>query len=502
MRWLLALFLLLALGTQAAPAEKVLRVAYGDDVATFDPDDAIILIGLDASRALYEGLVQYKPGTTGIVGWLAESWTISPDGLTYSFTLHDGVTFHDGRSMTSKDVLAYFERRRQPTFPLSYFLDGVDTMSAPDPRTFVITLKAPQPAFLDRLASPWAPKVIGPAALVDHAGDDLGVTWLNEHADGTGPFTLAEMVRGQRYVLVRNPHYWGPQPYFDRIELLIVPTINQQMLMLQRGEIDIIEHGYPFDQLDRLPPGLKVEAHDPLGLEMAYINRTKALSDPALRQAVIAAINPAYWLHDVFGAFAAPARSLYPRAMIKGPAPVAFPDDLDAARRTVAAAGPVRIEIGFSDQEAPMQQRIAEFMVSQLKRFGVTATVRSIPIDQESSLVNRLDSDPDIFIAENYPDAAHPATHTGVFFETGAALNFFGYANPKLDPLYAEAGLITSVPERDKAYLAISDALFADGAFIPLADIKDVIVYRAGLTDLNTRPALPWAVDYGTIRRE
>ena len=502
MRGLAILFLLLALSAQAAAAEKTLRVAYADDVATFDPDDAIILVGLDASRVLYEGLVQYKPGTTEIVGWLAEHWTISPDGLTYSFTLRDGVTFHDGRPMAATDVLAYFERRRHPTLPLSYFLDGVDSMSAPDPRTFVIRLKAPQPAFLDRLASPWAPKVVGPGALVDHEGGDLGVTWLNDHADGTGPFMLAEMVRGQRYVLVRNPHYWGPQPYFDRIELLIVPTINQQMLMLQRGEIDIVEHGYPFDQLDRLPPGLKLDTHDPLGLEMAYFNRTKALRDPAVRQAVIAAINPAYWLHDVFGGFAAPARSLYPKAMVMGPAPIAFPDDLDAARRAVAAAGPVTIEIGFTDQEAAVQQRIAEFMVSQLKRIGIVATVRSIPIDQESSLVNRLDSDPDIFIAENYPDAAHPATQTGVFFETGAALNYFGYSNPELDGKCAEAAQITSLPERNKAYLAISDQLFADGAFIPLADVKDVIVYRAGLTDLNTRPAVPWAVDYATIRRE
>jgi peptide/nickel transport system substrate-binding protein len=502
MRILAAVFLLLALGAQGAPVEKVLRVAYAGDVATFDPDDGIILFGLDASRVLYEGLVQYKPGTTEITGWLAESWTISPDGKTYSFTLREGVTFHDGRPLTAASVLAYFERRRHPTLPLSYFLDGVDTLSAPDTHTFVITLKAPQPAFLDRLASPWAPKVIGPGALIDHEGGDLGVTWLNDHADGTGPFMLAEMVRGQRYVLVRNPHYWGPQPYFDKIELLIVPTINQQMLMLQRGELDIVEHGYPYDQLDKLPPGLKVDAHDALGLEMAYFNHAKALRDPELRQAVIAAIAPAGWLGDVFGPYAAPARSLYPKAMIMGPAPIAYPTDLEAARRAVAKAGPVSIEIGYAQEEGPVQQRIAEFMVSGLKRIGIAATVRPIPLDQESSLVNHLETDPDIFIAQNYPDAAHPGTQTDVFFETGAALNFFGYSNPKLDPLYAAAGQITSVPERDKAYLAISDMLYADGAFIPLADIKDVIVYRAGLVDLNTRPALPWAVDYGTIRRE
>jgi peptide/nickel transport system substrate-binding protein len=496
-----ALFLVVAV-CATARAETVLRVAYGDDVATFDPDDAIILFGLDVSRVLYEGLVQYKPGTTEIVGWLAQSWAISPDGRTYSFTLHDGVMFHDGRRMTSADVLAYFKRRQNPSLPLSYFLDGVDSMSAPDPHTFVITLKAPQPAFLDRLASPWAPKVIGPAALVDHEGGDLGVGWLNEHADGTGPFTLAEMVRGQRYVLVRNANYWGPRPYFDKVEILIVPSINQQMLMLQRGEIDIIEHGYPFDQLATLPPGLKVDAHDALGLEMAYFNQTKALRDPAVRRAVITAINPAGWLTDTFGNFATPARSLYPKAMIDGPAPATFPTDMEAARRVIAKAGPVTLEIGYADQEAAVQQRIAEFMVSLLWQIGVTATTRSIPIDQESSLVNDLTRAPDMFIAQNYPDAVHPATQTGVFFETGAAVNLLGYSNPKVDALCAAAGQVTSIPERDRQYLAISDMLFADGAFVPLADIKDVIVYRAGLTDLNTRPALPWAVDYGTIRRE
>lgn len=499
---LLAVLLFLAVGAQAAPAEKVLRVAYNDDVATFDPDDAILLSGLDVSRVLYEGLVQYKPGTTEIVGWLAQSWTISPDGRTYSFTLRDGVTFHDGRKMTSADVLAYFQRRKAPTLPLSYFLDGADDMSAPDPRTFVITLKSPQPAFLDRLASPWAPKVIGPGALVDHEGGDLGVGWLNEHADGTGPFKMIEFTRGQRYVLARNPDYWGSRPFFDKIEILIVPSINQQMLMLERGELDLIEHGYPFDQLDRLPPGLKLYARDALGLEMAYFNETKTLANPAIRKAVLTAINPAGWLTDAFGPYASTALSLYPKAMIKGYGPVTFPTDLAEAKRTIAAAGPVTLEIGYTDQEVPTQQRVAEFMVSLLKQIGVTATVHVVPLDQESSLVNNLDRAPDIFLAQNYPDAAHPATQTGVFFETGAALNFFGYSNPKVDALSAAAGWITDIGERDKAYLAISDMLVGDGAFIPLADIEDVMVYRAGLTDFGTRPALPWAVDYSTIRRE
>lgn len=490
----------LARGTDARSAE-VLRVAYSDDVATFDPDNAIILFGLDASRVLYEGLVQYRPGSTEVVGWLAKSWTISPDGRTYTFTLRDGVRFHDAHTMTAADVLASFRRRKSPNLPLSYFLDGVQDMAAPDLRTFVIRLAAPQPAFIDRLASPWAPKVLGPGALIEHAGKDQGIRWLNEHADGTGPFTLVEITRGQRYVLQRNPGYWGPRPYFDRIEILIVPTVGQQMLMLQRGELDIIEHGYPFDQLTKLPPGFHVDAHDALGLEMAYFNRNNALHDAAVRKAVLTAINPSGWLTDAFGPFATPARSLYPKAMIHASQPVQFPTDFAEARRIITAAGPIAIEIGYAEEEASVQQRVAEFMASQLKKIGVIAEVRSRPLDQESSLINDLRHAPDIWLAQNYPDAAHPALQVGVFFQTGAALNLFGYSNPRVDSLAEQAAQMTDVAQRDRTYLAISQIIITDGGVIPLADIKDVIVYRDDLVDLNTRPALPWAVDYGTIRR-
>jgi peptide/nickel transport system substrate-binding protein len=375
---------------------------------------------------------------------------------------------------------------------LAYFLDGVQNMSAPDAQTFVITLKAPQPAFLDRLASPWGPKVVAPGTLPG---------WLNEHADGTGPFKLVEFTRGQRYVLKRNPNYWGAPPYFEEIQILIVPNVGQQMLMLQRGELDIMGHGYPFDQLGRLPIGLKADAHDALALEMAYFNQARVLRNPALREAVLTAINPAGWLTDVFGSFATTAHSLYPKVMLDGPAPVQFPQDLAAARRIAAAAGPLSLEIGYTDEEAPVQQRVAEFMASRLKQIGIVATLRNMPMDQESSLINDLSHAPDIWLAQDYPDAAHPGTQVGVFFQTGAALNLFGYSNPTVDALATQAAGMSDLAQRNQTYLAISRVLYADRAFVPLADIKDVIVYRDDLVDLNTRPALPWAVDYQTVRR-
>jgi len=353
--------------------------------------------------------------------------------------------------MTSADVLASFKRRKDPSMALSYFLDGVRDMSAPDPGTFVITLAAPQPAFIHRLASPWGPKVIAPGA--------RSAGWFNEHADGTGPYTLVEFTRGQRYVLRRNPGYWGAAPYFETIVILIVPNVGQQMLMLQRGELDILDHGYPFDQLEKLPSGLKLDAHDALSLEMAYFNQAKVLRDPAVREAVLTAINPDGWLADAFGPFATRARSLYPKAMINAPEPVRFPQDFSKARHIVAAAGPVSIEIGYTDQEEPVQQRVAEFMASLLKQVGIIATLREVPLDQQSSLINDLKGAPDIWLSQNYPDAAHPGTQVGVFFQTDAALNLFGYSNPQVDSLAAQAAGMTDVTQRDKLYLAISDSL-------------------------------------------
>src|SRR5262249_5772230 len=152
--------------------------------------------------------------------------------------------------------------------------------------------------FLDNLASPWGPKVTSPQIMKQHAGSDLAKSWLNEHAIGTGPYKLASFDRGQRYVLERFEQYWGEKPNFDRVEIAIVPDIGQQILQLQAGQLDLIQHGYPYDQLGALPSGFKATAYDDLSLEMARINHSRSLADPEVLKAVKAALNPELWVKD------------------------------------------------------------------------------------------------------------------------------------------------------------------------------------------------------------
>jgi peptide/nickel transport system substrate-binding protein len=495
-RWLLVALVLLA----GLPARAdTLRSVTQDDFSSFDPDNTFDVSSRGALRAVYEGLLDYAPGSTRLVGLLAESWTVSDDRLTYTFKLRDGVRFQDGTPMTSADVLASFQRRRSDKLALSYFLADVQDMSAPAPDRFVLTLARPKADFLDLLASAWGPRVIEAAALREHAGDDLAGSWLNEHAMGTGAFALAAFSRGQRYAFTRNPHYWGLRPYFDRIEIAVIPDLGQQILKLQAGDLDVIPHGYPFDRLDHLPSGVVATEGASLGLELAFLNPSRGLADPALRRAVAAAVAPASWIGDAFGSFASEPQSLFPAVMLKPDKPITFPSDIGAVRK--AAAGRAPIEIAFTTEEAGVQQRVAELLIAQLQSIGIEATARAVPVDQISSYAKDPAHEPDILIAQNYPDAADPATQADLFFHTGGSLNVFAYSDPEADTLIDQAGALADRAERDRLYEAAGRRLFDAGAFIPLADVKEVIVHRAGLEDLGLRPAVPWTFDFRTIRR-
>ena len=484
----------------AAPAggggahEPVLHAAYQADMQTFDPDNGFEVAGLGAIRAVYEGLVDYRPGTTEVEGRLAEDFDVSDDGLTYTFALRDGVTFHDGSPLTAQAVKASFERRATPDLVLSYFLANVAKMEAVDERTFVITLSSPQPSFLDNLASAWGPKVVSPEGLEKLADDP---DWLNEHASGTGPFRLATFARGQRYVLERFDDYWGEAAPMERVEIAIVSDVGQQVLQLRSGDLDVVLHGYPYAQLADLPEGLEVEAYDDLGQELAFVNPVRNLKTSEQRRRVAAALNPEGWLGDAFGDYAQPSASLFPRPMLEPDEPYTWPTEEEGGSAPVPP-----LEVVYGAEEASVQQRVADLVVAQLDDAGIKATARAVPGPQIVGFTADPASAPDILLAQNNPDSAHPDSQASLFYVSGAPLNVFTYSNEDADKAFGKAAAMTDVAERDRAYADAGRLLFEDGGFLPLADIKDVVVHRAGLTDLGTRPAVPWNIDLGTVRWE
>ncbi|BCP55575.1 ABC transporter substrate-binding protein [Kaistia sp. 32K] len=498
-RPLLGLVVGLMLHLAPATAQEVLRVPLVVDIGTFDPDNGLEIGAMSAINNVYEGLVEYAPGTTRIVGRLARDWEVSADGLTYTFHLVDGVRFHDGTPLDATAVVRSFERRRSDQMALGYFLANVAKLDAPDTRTVVVTLARKQPSFLDRLASAWGPKVISPKALAEHENGDHATTWLNEQAVGTGPFKLAEFRRGEGYVLERNDDYWGPKPYFSQVRMPVVPDISQQILQLQAGEIDAVPDGYPVEQLANLPAGIELTAAPSMTQFELFLKAGTPMDEPEVRKAVLTAINPALWMKDVFGPYGHLSKSLYQNVMLDPVRPVEFPTDFEAAKAAIARHGDVQLVIGVQS-EVTSYTRVAELMVAQLAMIGVKASVNVLPLG--AAYVMKGDPKaPDMLLTIANPDAAHPENQAKTYFTGDAALNFYGRSLPAADDIVDEAGQLTDVKKRNLLYEAAGHMYFDAGVVIPLVDVDDIVVHAKGLTDLGLRPAFPQGnIDFSTAR--
>ncbi|MGX5830148.1 ABC transporter substrate-binding protein [Mesorhizobium sp. 43Arga] len=497
--WMLLLAIGLLLSVPPVYAEGVLRIPYVADIGTFDPDNGFETGAMSAIDNVYEGLVEYEPGSIKIVGLLAKSWEISDDGLTYTFHLVDGVKFHDGTTFNAAAVIKSFERRRDRGLILSYSLANVKDMRAPDDSTVVLTLAHPQPSLLDSLASAWGPKVISPTALTEYDKGDFAKTWLNEHAVGTGPFKLAEFKRGERYVLDRNDDYWGAKPFFNKILISVVPDISQQILQLQAGVIDAVPINYPFAQLKSLPAGLEITAVPSMIPYDLFVKPNSPLDDAEVRKAVLTAINPALWVRDAFGEFASLSKSVYPNVMLDPVNPIRFPPDFEAAKAAIAKHGAVNLVIGLHSP-APSYGRIADLMIAQLALIGVKATAYVLPSGAAYTLKDDPNP-PDLLLTIAGPDAAHPESQAKVFFTKGGPLNFFGRILPEADALVEQAGQLTDIKQRDALYERAGQMYFDAGIVIPLVDVNDVVVHAKGLKDLGLRPVYPPGnIDFATVR--
>ena len=192
-----------ASGTPAAPGGTLnLRMPFLADMQVPDPDIMYEGEGVQVMESAYEGLVRYQPGSGTIIGQLGQIL----DRLAGPAHLHlhpaAGVKFHDGTAADAAAWVKSFERRAKVDQGPAYMVAGVVKTAAPDPTTFVVTLKDRNNAFMHYLACPWQPFAVSPTAVAKNAvGDDLAQEWLKTNDAGTGPYTFKEFVPGSHYTL-------------------------------------------------------------------------------------------------------------------------------------------------------------------------------------------------------------------------------------------------------------------------------------------------------------
>jgi peptide/nickel transport system substrate-binding protein len=234
-----------------------------------------------------------KTGTKP-VGDLAESWTISKDGQTYTFKIRKGVKFHDGSDMTSKDIKATYDRIVNPPPDVKSLrkaaYGAVQSIDTPDPNTVVFKLKWPESSFLLNLASPW--NFVYKADIL--AKDQK---WYEKNVMGTGPFTFVEHVKGSHWVGKKNPSYWDKgKPYLDGYRAIFISSSSAQVAAVRGERAHIQFRGFtPADRdslVSALGPKITVqESAWDCALMVAMHHEKKPFDDKRVRRALSLALD-------------------------------------------------------------------------------------------------------------------------------------------------------------------------------------------------------------------
>ncbi len=277
----------------AAWAESTLVISIAADPTGFDPEAVANNTSGFVMATVFDSLVRYKPGTTEVEPGLAKSWDISPDGLTYTFHLRSGVTFHDGTKFNAAEYVKTLDRQLKKDDPNTIYKTGpvegyedftfgsVTSYSAIDENTVQFKLKEPSAAFLNSLAMVWN-GVVSYEAAAKYGKD------FRNHPVGTGPFIFREWKSRDQVVLDANPSYWKGKPKLDHIVFKVIPDAQAALLALQRGETQIMG-----DVATQVIPALRKDSNIVLitqpGLAvngMAMPNDTPPFNDKRVRQAL------------------------------------------------------------------------------------------------------------------------------------------------------------------------------------------------------------------------
>ena len=368
-----------------------ITVTYKDDVATLDPAIGYDWQNWSMIKSLFDGMMDYVPGTTTLRPGLAESYALSEDGLTYTFRLRPGVKFHNGREMTAEDVKYSLDRVTNPATqsPGAGFFGsiagydaagdaGLSGVKVIDPLTVEITLSRPDATFLHVMALNFASVV--PKEAVDAAGDDFG-----KQPVGTGAYKLAEWTLGQRLVFEKNADYWrAGVPYLDSVVFEVGQEPVVALLRLQNGEVDVPGDGIPPAKFQEVMADPAQAERVVVGgqLHTGYITlnvTTPPFDKVEVRKAVNMAINKDRIVQIINGR-AVPATQPLPPSMpgyTAGYAGYAY--DVEGAKALLAEAG---VADGFETDLYVMNTdpnpRIAQAIQQDLAAIGIKANIQSL----------------------------------------------------------------------------------------------------------------------------
>jgi peptide/nickel transport system substrate-binding protein len=457
---------ILAFGSGLAEAAGVLTIGRREDGTTFDPIKSAQNVDFWVFSNVYDVLVRVDRTGTKLEPGLAESWTVSDDGLTYTFKIRD-AKFSDGSPLTAEDAAYSLTRIRDDEGSLwsdSYKI--IETAEAADDRTLVVKLTSQSAPFLSTLAMPGA-SVISKAGM-----ESMGSDAYSEAPIASGAFTVKEWLRGDRVVLEKNPNFWeADRVSLDGVEWISVPDDNTRMLKVQAGELDTAIF-VPFSRIAEMQkdPNLTIHLDPSTREDHLLINHEKGpLAKKEVRQALDMAIDKQAIVDAVTFGIGEVAYSYIPKGALYHHADnLKRPYDPAKAKEMLAAAGASDLTLNYVVNAGDeVDEQIAVLLQQQLAEAGVTLNLQKVDPSQSWDMLVAGDYDVSVMYWTN--DILDPDQKTTFVLGHDTNMNYMTrYNNPTVKDLVAAARIEMDPDKREQMYIDIQTMAKDDAHWIDL----------------------------------
>jgi len=463
-----------------------LELAVDQSPAGLDPHIVTAFSSFQIIGQVYDGLLEINADLQ-LEPALATDYTVSPDGLSYTFSLRDGVTFHNGRPFTAADVVYSYERvvDVDTGSPQASRFAQVASVEAIDDLTVVFRLAQPYAPFLANLPNL---RIVAREAVEEH-GD------LQQVMVGTGPFMLSEIVPDTYTLLVANPDYYRPgEPGVAALRYNVVPEASTRAAGLRTGAYHLIPDVDPATaQTLANVRGIELLSVQELSYSLIGMNATRPPFDDArVRRAFNLAIDRDELVEAVYFGSAVPGGPLSP-GLTDWALPV---DEYGCYAPDVAAARALLAEAGYPDGvdfeivtlgTLRVVVDAAQVVQAQVAEAGFRATVS---VEELGTFVQRWrNSDFDTFASLNGGNI-DPDGYLDRTFRTGGSTNVFLYGNPAVDALLDAGQRAVDAATRQGIYAELQRALACDGPVAHLAYATLFTAHRdevSGFVQMPTR---------------
>jgi peptide/nickel transport system substrate-binding protein len=492
---LLALTLALASCQHSTqPGPPTLIFARGADSQKLDPADVDDGESIKVLVNISQGLVRFKHGTTETEPCLATSWTISPDGLTYTFKLREGVRFHDGTPLDAQAAAFSFLRQMDKSHPAhlpdatfaywSAMFNMITAVEVVDRMTLRLRLREPHAPLLASLCIP-AAHLISPK-FIDQ-----------RHPVGTGPFRFVEWTPNERIVLEANPDYWEGKPKTERLIFKVVPDSATRLIQLQTGQIHAMD-GIDPNSLSIIRGDKSLKLLTAPGLNVCYLAfncQKPPLDEGWLRTYIASAINKRDLIDDVYRGAATVAKNpLPPFVLGHNDAIPAIHDRPPWVRRSFPPfpKRPLRLEVMTNPRPyLPNPLRAAEMIKADLEKAGIP--VQIVPNEWGSHLDRTHHGEHEMALMGWVGDTGDADNFLYVLLDKdtaimGSALNISFWKNDAYHDLMLAARRELDPEKRAGLYRKAQEIVFEEAPMVPLAHAESLMACRANVDGIHFEP--------------